>query len=345
MRLPLTHQQPGEQPTRGLTVPLGRGAVVLVVWVAGLIHLALIREHFAEQFVYGLVFTALALFQLTLALWLGVRPGPRVYRVGIWGSGLIVLVYVLTRLIPLPGASAPEEVDALGIVATGLELAAVVLLALALPEPTPRRASRRAPLWWGLGSAVGFAPLWLIATGVVQWTDAVYPTSLAWYGTNFWTTLTPILAGSPLPHLWLAAPWWSLPAALLLAVLVGLTLWSSTRLVVAGSLSGRGRRGNLLTLLPAGLAAPVCCSASTPLLALLGVPLVLGIWAAPFAVLLSAVLLTLSLVVLHIQGRRGTCVRGVSGQECSAAPAEAEKGPAETTCTLGTDARYESRNC
>ncbi len=102
MRLQLGRHQSVEQPTQVVTVPLGRATVILVVWVAGLIHLALIREHFAEQFVYGLVFTALALFQLTLALLLGVRPGPRVYRVGIWGSGLIVLVYVLTRLIPLP---------------------------------------------------------------------------------------------------------------------------------------------------------------------------------------------------------------------------------------------------
>jgi hypothetical protein len=322
MRSTLVRHQLMEQPPV-LVVPLGRAAVILVVWVAGLIHLALIREHFAEHFVYGLVFTALALFQLTLALLLGVRPGPRVYRLGIWGSGLIVLVYVLTRLIPLPGASAPEEVDALGIVATVLELAAVLLLALALPEPATMQRARGAPLWWGLGSAGAFAPLWLIATGVMQWTDAVYPTSLAWYGTASWSTLTPILAGSPLPHLWLAAPWWSLPAALLLAVLVGLTRWLSTRMLIAGSVSGRGRRARLLTLLPAGLAAPVCCSASTPLLALLGVPLVLGIWAAPFAVLLSAVLLTLSLVFLHVRGGRGTCTPGASEMIPSvAAPGE-----------------------
>ncbi len=56
---------------------------ILVVGLAGLIHLSLIREHFEEQFVYGLVFTALALFQLTLAFLLAVQPGPTVYRVGI----------------------------------------------------------------------------------------------------------------------------------------------------------------------------------------------------------------------------------------------------------------------
>ncbi len=224
----------------------------------------------------------------------------------------------------------------LGIVATSLELAAVVLLALALPEPATTWRARSAPFCWGLGGALAFAPLWLIATGVVQWTDAIYSAPLAWYGTTSWSTLTPILAGSPLPHLWLAAPWWSLPAALLLALLVGLTLWSSTRMVVAGSLSGRGRRGNLLTLLPAGLAAPVCCSASTPLLGLLGVPLVLGIWAAPFAVLLSAVLLTLSLVFLHVRGRRGACTPGAPELLPSAAAPGEEPELGDTAYRPGT---------
>lgn len=42
------------------------------------------------------------------------RPGSWVYHAGIWGSGIIVLIYVLTRLIPLPSASGPEEVDLLG---------------------------------------------------------------------------------------------------------------------------------------------------------------------------------------------------------------------------------------
>src|SRR5260370_39319363 len=51
---------------------------ILVVGLVGLIHLSLIREHFDEQFVYGLVFTALALFQFNLALLICVRPRPRV---------------------------------------------------------------------------------------------------------------------------------------------------------------------------------------------------------------------------------------------------------------------------
>jgi len=313
MHLNQMHSHHVERISRLRVAKLWSIATILVVGLAGLIHLSLIREHFAEQFVYGLVFTALAIFQLNLALLLAVRPGPRIYRVGIWGSGLIVLVYVVTRLIPLPGASAPEEVDALGIAATGLELVAVLLLAVALPEPETSRTPRGAPLWRGLGGAVVFAPLWLILTGVVQWTSEVYTAPLTWAGTESWTALTPLLVGSPLPHVWLAAPWWSLPAALALAILVGLNLWLSTRMLSAGLVSCKGRRARGLLLLPAGLAAPVCCSASTPLLALLGVPLFLGVMAAPFAALLSVVLLSLSLVFLHVRfmrGGRGACTPG-----------------------------------
>lgn len=309
-------------------------ATILVVGLAGLIHLSLIREHFEEQVVYGLVFTALAIFQLNLALLLTVRPGPVVYRLGIWGSGLIVLVYVVTRLIPLPGASGPEEVDALGIAATSLEIAAVLLLAVALPEPVTSRRRQSAPLWWGIAGAVVFALLWLILTGIVQWTSEVFASPLTWAATDSWTTLTPILVGEPLPHVWLAAPWWSLPAAFVLAVLVGLNLGYATRLVSTGSVTARGRRARLLALLPAGLAAPVCCTASTPLLALLGVPLILGVWAAPFAALLSAILLLISLVALRIRGVRATCMPVDSRGRASCAGGE-EKEEVSTAPVAG----------
>jgi hypothetical protein len=160
MHLNLTCFHHKERTSRWHSAQIWRLATILVVGLAGLIHLSLIREHFEEQFVYGLVFTALAIFQLNLALLLAVRPGPTVYRAGIWGSWLIVLVYVVTRLIPLPGASGPEEVDVPGIAATSLEIAAVVLLAVALPEAEISRRRQSAPLWWGACRVGSFrAPL------------------------------------------------------------------------------------------------------------------------------------------------------------------------------------------
>ncbi len=333
MRLHLGHHQRVEQSTPALAVPLCRAVIILVVGLAGVFQFALIPEYGAEQAVYGLAFTALALFQLTLALLLAVRPGPRVYRVGIWGSGLMVVVYVLRQVIPLPGVSPAQVVDTRLMAATGLELVSMLLLAVALPEHPRTRHSRIAPRWWGLGGAGVFLLLWPLLTDVVQWTSVAETRPLTWVGTVSWSASTPILVGEPLPHLWLATPWWSLPTALLPAVLVGLNLWSSTRLLVAGSLTGNARRGSLLTLLPAWVVAPVCCSASTPLLALLGVPLVFGVWAAPFAAMLSAMLLLLSLAFFSFWGGRGTCPPGHPERGCPAAPEEAAD-PRDTVCTM-----------
>lgn len=297
----------GAPSSRWRAAPQVSIAVILVVGLAGVVQLALVREHFAESFVSGLIFLALALFQLTFALLLALRAGAEVYRVGRWGSGLIVLVYIATRLFPLLEANVPEEIGVIGVAATALELVAVVLLAVALPAPETQRLPHGAPGIWGVGGALVFALLWLLLTGVVQWTSAVYITPLYWAGTDSWSALTPILAGSLLPHLWLVAPWWSLPAVVVLAILVGLNLWLSTQMRNAGVGKSEERRTGLLAVLPAGIAAPVCCSASPPLLALLGVPLALDAMAAPFAALLSAVLLTLSLVCLRIRFRGALC--------------------------------------
>jgi hypothetical protein len=302
------HQQFVVQRSHEFIVPGARTAVILVVGVAGLIHLSLIHQYLEEQVVYGLIFTALAIFQLNLALLLALRPGAAIYQLGIWGSGLIVLVYVTTRLIPLPVTSVPEEAGVLEVAATVLELAAVLLLAFALPEPIATRRPRGTPFQWGLGGAIIFAFLWLIVSGEAQWMNATSILSLTWAGTQSWSAFTPVLVGMPLPHLWLTVPWWSVPAVPLLSVLVGLNLAMSTRLLSTGDLSRKGRRFRLLALFPAGLAAPVCCTAGTPLLTMFGVPLMLGVWPAPFAVLLSATLLALNLVFLRLRRGRSSCI-------------------------------------
>lgn len=276
------------------TVPPVRVLAALIVGLAGLIHLALIREHFEEQLAYGLVFTALAVFQLSLALLLVTRPGPPIYRAGIAGSGIIALIYMATRLAPPLGSSAPEEVTFLGIAATALELAAIVFLAVALPDH-PAMRSKGSPKAWGVAGGLLSAPLWLIAAGALQWTSADLGAPLfIWYGQR--SPITPALAGAPLPHIWLFAPWWTLLGAAALAVLVGANLWLSTYLVRAHRISCRKRRVGLLALVPASLAGPLCCGA--PLVALLGLPALVSLALAPYVVGLSLVLLSLHLLYL-----------------------------------------------
>src|SRR5260370_28679297 len=72
MHLNQMHSHHIEWTSRSYAAKHWSSATMLVVGLAGLIHLSLIREHFAEQFVYGLVFTALAGLPLPLALLLAV---------------------------------------------------------------------------------------------------------------------------------------------------------------------------------------------------------------------------------------------------------------------------------
>lgn len=188
--------------------------------------------------------------------------------------------------------------DALGVAATSLELASVLLLALALPDGPPRPGL--APCWWGLLGGLATAPLWLIATGSLSWTDALTRPWLTWYGQR--TPISPALVGAPYPHPWLFAPWWTLLGALALAILVGLNLWLATGLVAAGTLSCRARRAGLLALLPAAFAAPLCCGA--PLAALFGIPLVVRFKVAPLTMTLSLLLLAANLAWLAARARR-----------------------------------------
>src|SRR5258708_26039185 len=85
MRLNQMHYHHVERISRLCVAKRWSIATILVVGLAGLIHLRLVRERFTEQFVYGLVFPPLALVLLTLSLFLAVPPSPRVSLVGIWG--------------------------------------------------------------------------------------------------------------------------------------------------------------------------------------------------------------------------------------------------------------------
>lgn len=143
---------------RGGPAGLSATATILtaaLVLGAANVHLFLTPEHFREGLQFGLFFLAAGVFQLWLVFALLLMPGPRVYRVGLWGSGAIAVTWMITRLIPAPGAPEPEPVEIWGVLATALEIAAIVALAASLPSVAPRpphaRGARSRPPS-GLGS-------------------------------------------------------------------------------------------------------------------------------------------------------------------------------------------------
>ncbi len=277
-----------------------RGAVLLAAAAsagAAVVHAALIAEHFEEGVLFGLAFAIMAAYQLVLAGALVLRPGPLAYRAGIWGSGLIVATYIATRVIPPPTATQPEEITALGVLASSLELATLVLLVTALPDTEGRRWPVPA---WASGLAAGMltAPLWVFVSGALQWTspvEAAVP-SLRWWASPSSSALTPALYGYVTDRLYLFLPWWALLGAVSLAILVAANVWLATKLRRERRISCRRRRTSLLALLPAAFAAPVCCG--VPLAAIFGLSTATLFAAAPWATAASIGLLGVNLVSL-----------------------------------------------
>lgn len=221
----LRRSEPAGLPTTATIL-----TAALVLAAAG-VHLFLTQEHFREGPQFGLFFLATDAFQLWLAFVLLLMPGPRVYRIGLWGSAAIAATWMLTRLIPPPGAPKPEPVEIWGVLATGLEIAAIVALASSLPSvaPPPSARARRA-----IAAAVGagFASLVLLASGVVavippgKWTGPsylfrVYPIP-SWRLTGIWI----VVAGR-----WSAIiPWVTIAFVALGAILVARTVSLALRL-------------------------------------------------------------------------------------------------------------------
>jgi len=280
--------------------------VALVLGAAN-VHLFLTPEHFREGLQFGLFFLAADAFQLWLAFALLLAPGPRVYRIGLWGSGLIAATWMATRLIPPPGAPKPEPVELWGVVATGLEIAAVVALASTLPSvgPPPSRLARRliAP---AIGA--GFASLVVLASGVVtpipagKWTGPsflfrVYPLP-SWRLTGIWI----VVAGR-----WSAIiPWVTIGFLVLGSVLVAQTVSLALRLPAIERCSVR--RHGLFAALPALATVPVCCGA--PVAAVAGGVTVGALFRwTPVLMGLSLILLGWNVAVLQRRVRRSDAKR------------------------------------
>lgn len=125
----------------GRQAPVGPLAAVLVLsaGVTAAVHLALTPDHAREQALYGLFFLLTAVVAAAGAAM--VLAGAQKTGAGVIAgvSLLLVVTYVVFRVVPPPGASAPEGVDAWGVVAVLAELVALVAAAVLL-QPTRDRA-------------------------------------------------------------------------------------------------------------------------------------------------------------------------------------------------------------
>ena len=115
---------------------------------AGLVHLAVVREHLAEWWVYGVFFAAIGMLQILwamVALACDTAPSPRAIA-GV-NAGVIVL-WVLTRTVGLPVGPEPWTAEAVGTADTlcaVLEAVVVVLLVAATRVPREADVPRLSP--------------------------------------------------------------------------------------------------------------------------------------------------------------------------------------------------------
>lgn len=298
---PLSPPMTARAATRGVV------AAAIVSALAGSIHLLLTPEHFEEGVLFGGAFVTMGLYQVALAGLLLTRPGPLAYRAGIWGAGLIVATYLFTRVLPAPTATSPEPVTALGVAATTLELATLILLVAALPEG--RGPAIAVPAWLGgLLVAVATPPTWLFVSGSLQWTEpSPWPTpSLSWFTAGPVGQMSPALYGWLTDRLYLFLPWWVALGALVLGLLAGGNAWLASQLRREQRISCRRQRLSLLGLLPATFAATVCCG--VPLAAIFGLSTATLFAGAPFATAVSIGLLAGNLALL---ARRRSAALGV----------------------------------
>jgi len=112
-----------------------RIGLVLVSVGAALIHFAVIEQHFAEYWVYGVFFIAIGLFELVWALLLMASPSRSLYLAGIVVNALTVVAYVITRTVGVligPSAAETEKIGFGDLVSTAFEVLIVLGCAMLL---------------------------------------------------------------------------------------------------------------------------------------------------------------------------------------------------------------------
>jgi hypothetical protein len=118
-------------------------AAAVLSFVAAVIHVWVMPEHFEEWWGYGLFFLVAAAAQALFAVAILRAPSPALLRVGIIGNLAIVALWVITRTIGIPvfgpHAGEIEEIGQIDLASKLVEILLVVLLGVLLRKmPSPQ---------------------------------------------------------------------------------------------------------------------------------------------------------------------------------------------------------------
>lgn len=138
------------------------------------IHAALGPAHFRDTAAFGLFFAGAALAQIGWSVAMAMKPSRRLLVAAVLGNSAVLLLWLVTRAIGLPGLmSEPEAVGVWDMTCGAWELAVVVSSACALRARSD--IELRLPAWtewqpaarvWALGCACVLPVLTLTGVGI-----------------------------------------------------------------------------------------------------------------------------------------------------------------------------------
>jgi hypothetical protein len=143
------------------------GGLALLSTSAALIHFAVLREHFQEHALFGVLFALTAVLQLAWSALVVRRPSRRLLQAGALGNLGVAAVWLLSRTTGLPLGPEPWAPEAVGVadsLATAFEVLIVIGATVLL---CPRAARVR------LDPRIAAVGTWTLAAFLIP------PTSLA----------------------------------------------------------------------------------------------------------------------------------------------------------------------
>ena len=120
---------------------LERSSALLIAF-AGLVHLGIVPLHWAHAPAHGLFFAVVGLAEIAWSIAIWRRPSTALTIIGLVGTGGLVVLWTITRVLPAPFGHGPESVEAFGLICKLSEGLGMFVLAVMVFQQTIARAGR-----------------------------------------------------------------------------------------------------------------------------------------------------------------------------------------------------------
>ena len=121
----------------------------LIIWsaiatiLAGIIHLWIAPEHLEHAPAHGILFLIVGIAQIVWGIAVWRRPSEKLYYVGVFMAGWLIVLYGITRLLPAPFShGSPEAIDAIGLLCKLCEALGMFSLAVLIFQGIVLKADR-----------------------------------------------------------------------------------------------------------------------------------------------------------------------------------------------------------